>query len=105
MLTESFHKHFPSKQECFLAVVDEFVDETIETIAAAAARADSWEEAAYIGVKAGIDYFAAHPGLTKMAFVDLFEVGPARDGEHRPLAGQARGLLARGLARGAPRSD
>lgn len=77
MSTESFHKHFPSKQECFLAVVEEFVDETIETIAAAAARGDSWEEAAYIGVKAGIDHFVAHPGLTKMAFVDLFEIGPA----------------------------
>jgi AcrR family transcriptional regulator len=77
MSTESFHKHFPSKQECFLAVVDEFVDETIETIAAAAARASTWPEAAYLGVKAGVDHLVAHPGLTRMAFVDLFDVGPA----------------------------
>ncbi len=76
MSTESFHKHFPSKQECFLAVVDEFVDETIETIAAGAARASNWPEAAYLGVKAGVDHFVAHPGLTRMAFVDLFDVGP-----------------------------
>jgi AcrR family transcriptional regulator len=76
MSTESFHKHFPSKQECFVAVVDEFVEETIETIVAAAARAESWPEAAYLGVKAGIDHCAAHPGLTKMAFVDIFDVGP-----------------------------
>jgi len=76
MSTESFHKHFPSKQECFLAVVDEFVDETIETIAAAAARASNWPEAAYLGVKAGIDHCVAHPGLTRMAFVDLFDAGP-----------------------------
>ncbi|MGH2853993.1 MAG: TetR/AcrR family transcriptional regulator [Solirubrobacteraceae bacterium] len=76
MSTESFHKHFPSKQECFVAVVDEFVDETIETIAAAAARAESWPEAAYLGVKAGIDHCAAHPGLTKMTFVDIFDLGP-----------------------------
>jgi AcrR family transcriptional regulator len=77
MSTESFHKYFPSKRECFLAVVDEFVDETIEVVAAAAARASSWPEAAYLGVKAGIDHFVVHPGLTRMAFVDLFEVGPA----------------------------
>jgi AcrR family transcriptional regulator len=77
MSTESFHKHFPSKQECFLAVMDEFVAETIETITAAAARADNWPEAAYLGVKAAIDHLVAHPGLTKMLFVDLFEVGPA----------------------------
>ena len=31
MSTESFHKHFPSKRECFVAVVDEFVDETIDS--------------------------------------------------------------------------
>jgi len=76
MSTESFHKQFPSKQECFLAVVDEFVDETLEVVATAAARADDWAEGAYLGLKAGIDHLAAHPGLTKMAFVDIFDSGP-----------------------------
>jgi AcrR family transcriptional regulator len=77
MSTESFHKQFPSKRECFLAAVDEFVDETIEVIAAAAARASTWSEAAYLGVKAAIEHFVVHPGLTRMAFEDLYEVGPA----------------------------
>ncbi|HWX43785.1 MAG TPA: TetR/AcrR family transcriptional regulator [Solirubrobacteraceae bacterium] len=77
MSTESFHKHFPSKRECFLAVVDEFIDETIEAIAASTGRASTWQEAAYLGVKGGVDHLVAHPGLTKMAFVDVFDVGPA----------------------------
>ncbi len=77
MSTESFHKHFPNKRACYLAVIDAFVDESIAAITAAAARGSSWEEAAYLGVKAGVEHFAAHPGLVKMAFVDLFEVGPA----------------------------
>jgi AcrR family transcriptional regulator len=98
MSTESFHKSFPSKQECFLAVVEEFVDETIEAIATAAARADTWEEAAYIGVKAGIDHFVAHPGLTKMAFVDLFEVGSAVT----DCIGDSLGKLSALLHEGAP---
>lgn len=76
MSTESFHKQFPTKRECFVAVVDEFVDETIDAITAAAAHGETWPEAAYLGVKAGIDHLAAHPGLTKMAFVDLFDAGP-----------------------------
>ncbi len=42
----------------------------------AAARASSWPEAAYLGVSAGIEHFVAHPGLMRMAFVDLFDVGP-----------------------------
>jgi AcrR family transcriptional regulator len=98
MSTESFHKSFPSKQECFLAVVEEFVEETIEAIAGAAARADTWEEAAYIGVKTGIDHLVAHPGLTKMAFVDLFEVGSAVT----DCIGDSLGRLAALLQEGAP---
>jgi AcrR family transcriptional regulator len=77
MSTESFHKHFPDKRACYLAVVDAFMDETVAAIKLAVARASSWDEAAYLAVKAGVEHFAAHPGLVKMAFVDLFEVGPA----------------------------
>jgi AcrR family transcriptional regulator len=76
MSTESFHKHFPNKRACYLAVVEEFFDETVQTIATAAARSDDWAEAAYLGTKAAVEHFVAHPGLIKMAFVDLFEVGP-----------------------------
>ncbi len=75
--TEAFHKQFSNKEECFLAAVDAFVDETIETIAIAAARGSSWPEAAYLGIRSGIEHFVAHPGLLRMAFVDLFDVGPA----------------------------
>src|SRR6202167_2033289 len=77
MSTESFHKQFPDKRACYLAVIDAFIDESVAAIAASAARGSSWEEAAYLGVKAGVEHFAAHPGLVKMTFVDLFEVGPA----------------------------
>ncbi len=77
MSTESFHKFFPSKRECFLAALEEFVDETMAVVVAAAARASDWPEAAYLGVKAGIEHFVVHPGLTRMVFEDVFEVGPA----------------------------
>lgn len=76
MSTEAFHKQFPNKEECFLAALDEFAGEAIETMAAAAAPASSWPEAVYLAVDAVVDYFVAHPGLIKMAFVDLYDVGP-----------------------------
>jgi AcrR family transcriptional regulator len=75
--TESFHKHFPDKRACYMAVIDAFMDETAAAIKAAAAHGEDWPEAAYLGVKAGVEHFAAHPGLVKMAFVDIFEVGAA----------------------------
>jgi AcrR family transcriptional regulator len=98
MSTESFHKYFPSKRECFLAALEEFVDETIEVISAAAARANNWPEAAYLGVKAGIEHFVVHPGLTRMAFEDIFEVGPAVTDS----IGSSLGKLSRLLRESAP---
>jgi AcrR family transcriptional regulator len=77
MSTESFHKHFPNKRACYVAVVDAFIDETLVAVTAASARGGTWEESTYLGVKAAVEHFAAHPGLVKMAFVDLFEIGPA----------------------------
>ncbi len=98
MSTESFHKYFPSKRECFLAALEEFVDETIEVVTAAAARASNWPEAAYLGVKAGIEHFVVHPGLTRMAFEDIFEVGPAVTDS----IGSSLGKLARMLQESSP---
>jgi AcrR family transcriptional regulator len=96
MSTESFHKYFPSKRECFLAALEEFVDETIEVIATATARASNWPEAAYLGVKAGIDHFVVHPGLTRMAFEDIFEVGPAVTDSIGSSLGKLAGMLQEG---------
>ncbi len=93
MSTESFHKYFPSKRECFLAALEEFLDETIEVVAVAAARGSNWQEAAYLGVRAGIDHFVVHPGLTRMAFEDLFEVGPAVTDSIGSSLGKLAGLL------------
>ena len=75
MSTESFHKQFPDKRACYLAVIDAFMEETAEAVQEASARGGDWSESAYLGVKAAVEHLAARPGLVKMAFVDLFEVG------------------------------
>lgn len=76
MSTESFHKQFPDKEQCFLTVIDEFANEIIETMIAASGGATTWAEAVYLSVQAAIDYLVAHPGLVRMAFIDIFDVGP-----------------------------
>ncbi len=75
--TESFHKQFPSKRECLLALIDEFVDETLETVAAAAALEGSWPEAVHAGIEAGLVHLASRPGLTRIAWIDAFDLGSA----------------------------
>jgi AcrR family transcriptional regulator len=76
MSTESFHKQFPDKEQCFLTVLDEFANEVIETMIAASANATTWAEAVYLSVQAAIDCLVARPGLVRMAFIDIFDVGP-----------------------------
>jgi len=73
--TEAFHRHFPSKEECFLAVLDEFAAEALDSVACAAGQASSWPEAVRLAIHALVMYFVAHPALVRMAFVDLFDVG------------------------------
>lgn len=75
MSTESFHKHFSNKRAGYLAVIEAFFDEIVDVVAAAGGRAGNWPEAAYLGVRAAIEHLVAHPGLVKMAFVDVFDLG------------------------------
>ncbi len=78
--TEAFHRHFASKEECFLAAIDEFVHETLATVRPAMDSADSWEQAVCSSMQAFLDHLLARRALLRLAFIDLFEVGPAMVG-------------------------
>ena len=78
--TEAFHKQFASKEECFLAVLDEFVGEALDSVAGSFEDAPSWEAGVYRAVAAFVEYLVAHEALLRIAFIDLFEVGPAMVG-------------------------
>jgi AcrR family transcriptional regulator len=94
--TEAFHKQFPSKEECFLAVVDEFAQEALEAVERAIRGASTWPEAVHIGVSAFIEHIVSHPALLRMAFIDLFEVGPGMIGRMTKSVDRFTGLLAEG---------
>jgi AcrR family transcriptional regulator len=78
--TEAFHRQFRNKEEGFLAVLDEFVAESLECVCPAMDGADSWEEAACRAMEAFLAHLVAHQALLRIAFIDLFEVGPAMIG-------------------------
>lgn len=75
MSTEAFHKQFTSKEECFLAVLDEFVKEAVDTVRPQMETGETWPEAVYRGMAAFVEYLVAHQALLRIAFIDLFEVG------------------------------
>ena len=78
--TEAFHKQFANKEECFLAVLDEFVKEALDAVRPSLDTADSWPEGVYRAIAAFVDYLVAHQALLRIAFIDLFEVGPGMVG-------------------------
>ncbi len=78
--TEAFHKQFASKEAAFLTVLDEFVEEALEAVAESTAEASSWAESVHMGMSAFVEYLLAHQALLRIAFVDVFEVGPAMIG-------------------------
>jgi len=78
--TEAFHKQFASKEECFLAVLDEFVREALDSVRGGFETAPSWEAGVYRAVATFVEYLVAHEALLRIAFIDLFEVGPAMVG-------------------------
>lgn len=78
--TEAFHKQFASKEECFLAVLDEFVVEALDSVKGSFEEGASWPEAVYRAMTAFVEYLVAHQALLRIAFIDLFEVGPAMVG-------------------------
>jgi AcrR family transcriptional regulator len=78
--TEAFHRQFRNKEECFLAVLDEFVAETLERVRPALDGAESWEEGACRAMEAFVSHLVAHQALLRIAFINLFEVGPGMIG-------------------------
>jgi len=78
--TEAFHRQFASKEECFLTVLDEFVAEMLESVRPVMAGGDCWEQAVCRAIAAFVTQLVAHQALLRIAFIDLFEVGPAMIG-------------------------
>ncbi len=73
--TEAFHREFASKEECLLAIVDEFAAEAHDTVRRATRNDNEWTDAVHKGMGALIGYCTAHPGLVKLSFIDLFDAG------------------------------
>jgi AcrR family transcriptional regulator len=78
--TEGFHKLFADKEACFLAVLDEFVAEAMGAVKRSIEPASSWPEAVHLAVGALVGYFASHEALSRLAFIEIFDVGPGMIG-------------------------
>ncbi len=91
--TEAFHKQFPSKEECFLTVLDEFVKEALDAVRPRMESATSWAQSVQRAISAFVEYLVAHQALIRIAFIDLYEVGPGMIGRLTKSVDELTALL------------
>jgi len=75
--TDAFYREFANKEDCFFAVLDEMTQEALTITEMGIEDAASWPEAVVMAMEVFLEYLVAHPALSRIAFVDIFDVGPA----------------------------
>jgi AcrR family transcriptional regulator len=75
--TEVFHRQFAGKEQCFLALLEEIGQDAGRSVRRRMAAGSSWPESVHLGIGAFVDYLVQHDALARVAFVELFQVGPA----------------------------
>jgi AcrR family transcriptional regulator len=74
--TQALHKQFPNKEACFLHVVETFINEALASAEAEMRCARSWPVEVHRAMNVYVEYLASHQAFMRLAFVDLFDVGP-----------------------------
>jgi AcrR family transcriptional regulator len=92
--TEAFHRQFASKEAAYLALLDEIVREASESARGALADCDQWPRAVRCAMHAYVGYLVGNDPLQRIAFVDVFDVGPAAVGRITRTAQAVTDLLA-----------
>lgn len=69
-----FYKHFASKQDCFVAMVEELVEPAVEAILGRAEEAD--EQRVQEVFEAFLAFAAMHPATARVCIVELHTAGP-----------------------------
>jgi AcrR family transcriptional regulator len=87
--TEAFHKRFTSKEQCFLALLEEIGADAMRCVEQAAGPVP-WPDSVRVGMDAFLDYLCEHELLARLAFVEAFQLGPAAIAR---LTGPVAGLV------------
>jgi AcrR family transcriptional regulator len=73
--TQELHRWFPSKDACVQSAVPEFTESALSWATAASEPSDGWIVRTHQAIGAYLDYLAQHAAMTRLAFLDMFELG------------------------------
>jgi AcrR family transcriptional regulator len=74
--TEAFHRSFPSKERCFMALLEQIAADAVARVEQAA-LAVPWPQRAHVAIGAFLEHLLEHEVLARLAFVELLQLGPA----------------------------
>jgi AcrR family transcriptional regulator len=74
--TRDFYELFEGKEDCFLAAFGVVVEHLEDLIGRAAAAEDDWPHRVIAGLRAGLDFFAAEPGLARVCLLEAVSATP-----------------------------
>jgi AcrR family transcriptional regulator len=100
-----FDELFQSTEQCFLDALDRLGLEALVCTARASQSSDNRLAGVHRGMTALMRHIATNPVLVRIAFVEIFAVGPAGVQRREQLLGQFTGLLAASLQRSRAPSD
>ena len=72
----TFYELFSDREDCFLAVFDQAVEQATGRVVPAFEGADGWLERMRAGLRALLEFLDDEPGLGRLAIVDALGAGP-----------------------------
>jgi AcrR family transcriptional regulator len=102
---ERFHQLFESTEQCFLDALDRLGLEALVCVSRASRGSEDWLVRLHSGMAALMQHLAANPALVRVAFVEVFALGPAGIKRRERLLGQFTDLLAKSVPRSHRPSD
>lgn len=94
--TRTFYKYFDSVEACYQAAFDTGVEMLVAQLAEAWAAAPEWPRQVKAALAAGLEFFAASPGLARLLLTEPFVAGPSIARRYQQEIGRAAPFLARG---------
>lgn len=81
----TFYEHFEDREDCFLALCDEFTKRARALIGAAADPALPWREQAAAAIDVYVGFMTADPALTRSFLFEIYSTGERGAAMHRQI--------------------
>jgi AcrR family transcriptional regulator len=92
----SFYALFAGKEDCFLRLYDQIVDDAAERVAAAVGDGAPWADRVRAGLRELLELIAAEPDRARIAIIEVRTAGPAAEARYAETIERLTAVLREG---------